>query len=198
MNTLEETTKEKYLIRSDIFRLLSKGFSYPDENNFENIKGIINEFLETGKLERDTSAILKKILLNADINTAKRDYSRLFIKGAAPMTESHCCGQFNSVADVSAFYKAFGLNPKSGETPDAIMYELEFLSLLSLKFAVAPDDATAEITEDAYKKFINEHVSAFAEKFAEKLLNANPIPFYVLLSELLLFFLKKEKMRINK
>ncbi|MFN8237288.1 MAG: molecular chaperone TorD family protein [Chitinophagales bacterium] len=61
--------------------------------------------------------------------------------------------KYNCVSDASAFYKAFGFTPKTGENPDSIMYQLEFLALLLVKIAIAPNNENRNVTEDAYRKF---------------------------------------------
>lgn len=93
------------------------------------------------------------------------DYARLSFS----MTER--------MADVNGFYAAFGyeVEGSSGERPDFIGTECEFAQLLLLKAAYAMDQGwreQAEITDDAYRAFLNEHLRSWAPLFADQLAKA--------------------------
>jgi TorA maturation chaperone TorD len=93
---------------------------------------------------------------------------------------------------VSTFYTVFGLSPKSGEFPDSLPYELEFASILSLKKALARNQDDEDITEEAYKKFLKEHLAEFAKGFYDKVEKLNPNPFYKTMVGFLKDFIEKE------
>lgn len=174
-----------YLVKADIFRILSRGFSYPSKENMEEIKSIIPELLKSNEADVKFEMLLKSIYQTIDGKKNLQDYSRLFMKGTVSTTESFCCSKLNSNTDVSAFYNAFGMKAKSGESPDTINYQLEFMSLLLVKMNISEKKEQFEVTEDAYKKFLNEHLLEFSEKFYKKLNEAKPIRFYQLLLKLL-------------
>lgn len=181
-----QTDKNKYLLDADVYRLLNLGFSYPDTKTIEKINDIASGLIEQNKIDLGLMEILKKLVPEIDEDIIRAEYSRVFIKGGLPITESNITARYNTVSDVSAFYAAFGFSPKSGETPDSIMYELEFLALMALKIAIAPNKEAMEITEDAYNKFLGDHFLEFAEKFAFRLNDGDAIPYYKILTELLL------------
>lgn len=193
MNVTTITSKEEFLLKADIYRLFSKCFAYPDVQNLREIPRIITEL---NMLEKVDPVIKCHLTVLQDVFNEQElvnEYSRVFIRGMIPLTESNCCASLNSVADVSAFYRAFGLDAKSGEAPDSLMHELEFLAILCVKAALAPNNETAEVTTDAYKKFISEHLLDFIEKFKEKTDQTGTIPFYSHLIQFVQSFLDKEK-----
>src|SRR3989304_5869951 len=149
-------SKEKIdsFIRADTYRVLSKGFSYPDEKNISEMKSIVEELISSPHLDRNIYHYLEKILSTIEVGELQKEYSRLFLKGAIPIYESSYNLNFDVIPNVSAFYTAFGLSPKSGESPDSLPYELEFASILSLKTALAQNQDNEDITKEAYKKFL--------------------------------------------
>jgi TorA maturation chaperone TorD len=187
-------SKEKIenFLKADIYRTLSKGFSYPDRKNVGDMKSIMEELSSVTQLEDSISSYISTLLSNINIGDMEREYSRLFLKGTIPTCESSYSLRFDVIPSVSAFYAAFGVTPKTGEAPDSLPYELEFLSILSLKMALAQREDERDITKDAYKKFLKEHMSEFANGFARKVEKGNPSPFYRTLTLLLESFIDKE------
>lgn len=188
-----KTAIDKNLVKADLFRILSMGFSYPDQEKCDDIDSIIHDLLKEGDLDLEIQESLKSIKKNMDYKEILTEYSRVFLKGTIPTTETAVCAKMNCVADAAAFYKAFGMNAKSGDSPDSIIYQLEFASLLSVKKALANDEEQSFIVEDAYQKFMNDHLTELAEKFQEKLQTAEPIEFYNELSNLLVTITKNKK-----
>ncbi len=192
MSDIQKDRTNKYLLTADIYRLLSLGLSYPDSKTVEKVKRISAELLNQPGIHSDLLDGIKKLIPEIDEDIMRSEYSRVFISGGVPITESNLTLSFSSVSDVSAFYAAFGFSPKSGETPDSIMYELEFLALLALKIAIAPNKEAMEVTEDAYNKFLEDHVTKLAERFAEKINHGDANAYYKILTGLLLMHVKSE------
>ncbi|MBI4228402.1 MAG: molecular chaperone TorD family protein, partial [Deltaproteobacteria bacterium] len=172
-------------IKADVYRVLSKGFSYPDDKNIYEMKSIIEELTSFTHLKQNLYNYLEKILSTSEIKELQRDYSRLFLKGRVPICESSYSLNFDEVSNVTTFYKAFGLSPKSGDLPDSLPYELEFASILSLKSALAQNEDNEGIAKDAFKKFLREHLVEFVKKFSDKVEKAEPNLFYKTIAELL-------------
>lgn len=84
----------------------------------------------------------------------------------------HVFGQSQELGDIRGFYEAFGFRPRpGGERPDHIACELEFLSLLALKAAVAlamGDDDRVEIGRSATRSFLQDHPARWARALAAR------------------------------
>jgi TorA maturation chaperone TorD len=179
-------------IKADTYRVLSKGFSYPDEKNISEMKSIVEELISSLHLDRSIYHHLEKILSTIEVGELQKEYSRLFLKGTIPIYESSYNLSFDAIPNVSAFYTAFGLSPKSGESPDSLPYELEFASILSLKMALAQNHDNEEITKDAYKKFLREHLVEFVKRFSDRVEKAKPDPFYKTITDFLKNLIERE------
>ncbi len=90
----------------------------------------------------------------------------------APYEGSHVIGTVGGItprlADVAGFYRAFGMGV-SGERPDHVVAELEFLALALLSEADALDDDRhdqAEITGDAIRMFLRDHIGVWISGWA--------------------------------
>lgn len=188
-----KTAIDKNLVKADLFRILSMGFSYPEQDKFDYIDSIIHDLLKEADLNNEIQESLKSIQKNMDYKQVLTEYSRVFLRGTIPTTETAVCEKMNCVADVAAFYKAFGMTAKSGDSPDTIIYQLEFASLLLVKIALAKEEEQSFIVKDAYQKFMDDHLILLAEKFQEKLEAIAPIKFYTVLANLLVTITKKQK-----
>jgi DMSO reductase family type II enzyme chaperone len=86
--------------------------------------------------------------------------------------------QPHRLADLAAFYRAFGLEvaDNAAERPDHIGMELEFMSVLAAKEAYAHehqlDDDQCALCRDAQKKFLREHLGRWSPAFARRLARA--------------------------
>ncbi len=85
--------------------------------------------------------------------------------------------QAQELADLAGFYRAFGLRPSRlrHERPDHVACELEFLEFLSVKEALAlerRDGESGEITRQAVRRLLREHLGRFGRAFARALAEA--------------------------
>lgn len=177
--------KIQSFIYADIYRVLSKGFSYPDENNIGEIRAITEELLSFEELDENSYRYLERMLSAIDIKELQKEYSRLFLKGTIPTCDSSYNLNADALSIVATFYKAFGLTPKTGESPDSLPYELEFLAFLSLKKALAERRVDQEVADSAYRKFVKQNLAGFVEKFSVRVEEASPHPFYRTITEFL-------------
>jgi DMSO reductase family type II enzyme chaperone len=103
-------------------------------------------------------------------------------RGPCPMNEieyghlkADALFQPHRLADLAAFYRAFGLElaDDAGERPDHICVELEFLCVLAAKEAYALEhqlDAEAlAIIRDARRDFLREHLGQWSPAFTRRL-----------------------------
>jgi TorA maturation chaperone TorD len=130
-----------------------------------------------------------------------REYDRLFrakdiwLYGTEYMSE-HEFQRSNYLADISGFYKAFGVEVSS-ERPDALNAEMEFMHYLIFKEGKAPTQEKAEICLDAQKKFFTEHLSPAAKAIAQKIIATTENPFYKNAASELIDFLSQEEELFN-
>jgi len=102
---------------------------------------------------------------------------RAATKGAVPVYETSyepgpgsSGGPTFQMADIAGFYRAFGFEV-SGERPDHIVPELEFLALVLVKEAyalMAGDVGGAEICATARGKFVAEHLGRWLPMLRER------------------------------
>lgn len=103
-------------------------------------------------------------------------------RGPCPMNEieygslrADALFQPHRLADLAAFYRAFGLEiaDDAGERPDHICVELEFMSVLAAKEAWARehqfDAEPLAVVHDAQKQFLREHLGHWAPAFTRRL-----------------------------
>lgn len=187
--------------RADIYRLLALAFERPTSDTMEVINTITSEL---GKSSFGND-VLRKLLDELKIETCKNSplmeasYHHLFTTDVAC---SPCEGNYHLtergpiIGDVMAFYRAFQMRPIACEgPPDSIKMELGFMSFLCLKQADALEKNALdsfEITFNAQKKFLCDHLGRWAFQFADQLMEESDQPFYQTISLLLKDFLQKE------
>ena len=101
---------------------------------------------------------------------------RPFPTGLAPYETSHERGPGSAggptfqMADIAGFYRAFGFEV-SGERPDHIVPELEFVALLLVKEAyarMAGQGEPAEVCSTARKTFLEEHLGVWLRELSRR------------------------------
>ena len=131
-----------------------------------------------------------------------REYDRLFrakdiwLYGTEYISE-HEFQRSNYLADISGFYKAFGVEIKS-DRPDSLEAILEFMHYLIYKEINAPSTEKAEICLDAQRKFFNEYVSVMAKAIAQKVIAQTQSSFYKTISLEMQEFLAEEEKILKK
>ncbi|MEE9459581.1 MAG: molecular chaperone TorD family protein [Candidatus Bathyarchaeia archaeon] len=120
------------------------------------------------------------------------EHTRLFIKSVSPPYETYynvqrAMSKMHDLADVSAFYAAFGIKPH-GEPPDHIVSELEFMSLLCLKEvnAISHNKSDkAKLCAEIQRKFIKEHLGSWLSLFCKKIQENARLRIYPALANLI-------------
>ncbi|MFQ5918549.1 MAG: molecular chaperone [Thermoplasmata archaeon] len=141
-------------------------------------------------------------LEDLEVLTAER--LRLFEKGECPPYESSYRGETDPLkdvlmADVAGFYRAFGLIP-SGELPDHLVSELEFVGLLCLQEAravLAGDEGATAILRDALRKFMTDHLGRWVGRFRDEVQKKSRVRLYPLLADVLVELIEAEKVRLG-
>ena len=129
--------------------------------------------------------------------TLRLEYDRLFRKTQLWLygSEYKIENEFQRVrdlADISAFYRAFGLETDK-DRPDALSCELEFMHYLIFKETNAPSEEKSSICWDAQRKFFREHLYPAATKIAREVTLKTENKFYREISKELEKFLEEEK-----
>jgi DMSO reductase family type II enzyme chaperone len=111
--------------------------------------------------------------------------------------------QPHRLADLAAFYRAFGLEvaEDAGERPDHLCLELEFMCVLAAKEAYAQehqlDAEQLAQCRDAQKKFLREHIGRWTPAFTRRLAAATNDPALGALANFTRAFIEAECARLG-
>lgn len=111
--------------------------------------------------------------------------------------------QPHRLADLAAFYRAFGLEiaEDAGERHDHISLELEFMCVLAAKeaYAVQEELSTEALNQcrDAQKKFLREHLGRWTPAFSRRLIGTAQDPVLRSLAESTRGFVEAECLRFG-
>ncbi|MEX1015964.1 MAG: molecular chaperone TorD family protein [Phycisphaeraceae bacterium] len=114
----------------------------------------------------------------------RHEHHRLFDAGiACPINESAYVRRDKGaiIGDVCGFYRAFGFQPaaESGDKPDHLACELEFVAMLLLLRAHAQQAGVSEqaqLTEQALADFASDHLDAWLLSFCSRLEATTRLP----------------------
>jgi putative dimethyl sulfoxide reductase chaperone len=182
--------------RSFVHRLIAKAYEYPDEQSWNWLSdSAIHDVLRTAVKSFSESESLYSAAENfirALRGSTFEEFltSHLFsfghaARGPNPVNEieygelkADPLFQPHRLADLAAFYRAFGLDvaEDASERQDHICIELEFMSVLAAKEVYAlehqiEDEALATL-RSAQKQFIREHLGRWVPAFARRLARA--------------------------
>nr|BAL57380.1 cytoplasmic chaperone TorD [uncultured Acetothermia bacterium]BAL58896.1 cytoplasmic chaperone TorD [Candidatus Acetothermum autotrophicum] len=135
------------------------------------------------------------------------EYDRLFCHRTSvicPIYEveydrNRAVSQGPTLADIAGFYRAFGLELAVSERPDHMALELEFMSVLAYKEALALQNDLrehAEICRDAQKKFLEAHLGRWVGVFTDTLKRESQLEVYHTLGTELKTFIESECRRL--
>ena len=174
------------LARSDIYRTLSWAFLYPDPQPLSALCQTVAALARRradipgheaviGKLERVAS-------LADSVANLSLEHDCIFghaISTECPPYETQygpnlIFAQTQRMGDIAAFFRAFcvQVSPDAHERVDHISAELEFLSVMAFREAVASienDRQHLAAVRQAERKFFVEHLAMWALSFAERL-----------------------------
>jgi DMSO reductase family type II enzyme chaperone len=170
---------EAALVRSQLYRLLALLYRYPAAEDLEAIRAL------SAGLDREAGAAagpeVRAVLpalagvAAAGLAEAREAYVRAFghvTLPDCPLYETACglgdpFAQAQALADLTGFYRAFGLDmaPAAGERADHLAVELEFMHYLAYReaFAQAHHGADAVATiRDGERRFLTYHLGRWA------------------------------------
>ncbi|MBI2921362.1 MAG: molecular chaperone TorD family protein [Planctomycetes bacterium] len=195
--------------RALYYRFLARAFSYPKAGALQALRDDLPPAETAAAWSSEAvSAALEEIRRQlAEQTDASLESAHLAVFGHTisdkwPPHEtrfgsSHPFQETQDMADIAAFYEAFGLKVRAGtgERVDHIALELEFGHFLAVKELVArekEDGEGAAVTLDAAKKFFKDHVGRWGPVFGEILTQKAPIPWTQALGTLLTAVLRAD------
>ncbi len=199
VNEKKETIK-KLLTLSQAYQFLSTCLFEPGNWYLEllNDKKYMDEVgsclgaIGNDKLSESFDQV-RKGLQNTTLDTLLEEYRYTFgsttVATDCPpyemyFTGSHIFQQTHELADISGFYRAFGLEVSKDDTAnrwDHVAVELEFLHFLTYKQAYAIEnhgDNEQESCLTAKKKFLNAHIGRWIQAFSRAVERKSPSGFY--------------------
>jgi len=184
-----------------IYKILSLGFAYPDEENWNMIEKMLtrNEDLFEGDLSSRVESFNGYFIENKDrIDDIKSEYLAIFDVGRAiaPYETEYMREKVSrkafELADIAGFYSAFGFSVnddnKNKEALDHMAVELEFMALLEWKEQYAKEKGqveNAEIVRDAKIKFLKEHLAKWGFLYCRQIYGLVDAVFYIRLAKIL-------------
>jgi DMSO reductase family type II enzyme chaperone len=178
------------LHRSAVYRLLAAAFAYPTAPRLESLAtGARAAAAESPPELQAGLGRLADAAREADVAALAAQHVALFERQVrcSPYEGAYgppqMAGKAALLADVAGFYRAFALQPADGqpEIEDHVCAELEFMSVLAFKEAWATaerHDAGLEVTRDAQRAFLRDHLGRWAPAFAARVGAAAPPGIY--------------------
>ncbi|MEO8041670.1 MAG: molecular chaperone TorD family protein [Acidobacteriota bacterium] len=190
-----ETVENRLIVEASEWRLISLLFDCPTGKWFDDVKALGDQVTDTR---------LKRAALSAQKEASEGLFHSIFGPGGpAPGREVSYRGWVQPgymLSELSSFYAAFSYKPVTNEVPDHVAIETGFIAYLRLKEAFAVDrfdTESAEITAEAAKNFINEHLSKYAEQMS-KILNSSGIEYLSLAGAALFKRVGRDKDKENQ
>jgi DMSO reductase family type II enzyme chaperone len=188
--------------RSHVYRMLATAFSYPSDQQCEDIAS--GEW--SGTLTRFASHLPFRLPIPqetpsgaADRKTLQEGYVSIFEVGTGrpycPLYEgSHRRGRMKLMEELVRFYEHFGLKIQPGDHPDHLSAELEFMHYMTFKeAAVIAHRDSADDLRRAQHDFLDRHLCKWLPRMRERLLSASGLPqFYSLAADLADDFCKRD------
>lgn len=187
------------LATSQVYQFLSMCLFEPEKNILEllNNRDYMDEVEsclgEVGNVElSERFRNIKKELQESGVDSLAKGYRDTFGNATVAMdcppyemyfSGSHIYQQTQELADISGFYKAFGVEVSRDDTTnrwDHIAVELEFLHFLTYKLAYAIEnhgDKEQESCLAAKKKFLNNHIGRWVKAFSNAVEKKSPVRF---------------------
>ncbi len=210
---------EASLGRALIYRFLATGYRYPDAESIgtlsEQGRGVAEALLAVGYPAdgplHEQSSRLVCALRDHTAGDLVTEYVAIFghaVRGPCPLYEAEYgesderLQQPHELSDLSAFYKAFGLELSADvrDRVDFIAVECEFMAFLCLKQAYAQEHGKADlaaIAVDAQRKFLHDHLGRWGTAFARRVLDRSDHALYGPLAQFTLAYLTDDCRRLD-
>lgn len=191
---LLQTAIEEALARSFLYRFLAQGFADPSGTGWEglcardsqqSLQAAVRVLARRAPALTEAARAFQEGLCPARYELFLTAYLAAFghaARGRCPLNEieygdikADPLFQPHRLADLAAFYRAFGLEvaPEADERHDHVGVELEFMCVLAAKEAYALehqlDAEQLDLCRDAQKKFLREHLGRWTPAFTRRL-----------------------------
>jgi len=210
---------ELALARALVYRVLAGCFRHPDKAWRAAWPSLIAELRRAGEVCCEQAGAPAELLDAIDALRAL-DLSALDVAGeharvlghtpraSAVPYETEWCGaagellQYHQIADVFAFYAAFGVELGQGcdERADHVTVELEFNHFLCVKEAWAEEQELADLADlcrGAESSFVAEHLATWIPGLCQRLQAASDGGFYARAAALLKLWIQDESRRLD-
>ena len=191
--------------RAQVYNFLAHAFLYPQDNWTEDaplVQHILNE------LERDRRLEIGDLKFEVlDLEFLQSEHRRVFGLAGSQCYETeigspHEYRQSQEMADLAGFYRAFGFDVGGAvrERHDHLAVELEFMYVLALKESYAASQSNSdyfEISVDAQRKFLSDHLGKWTELFAKSLAHFAETGPYVALAHFADEWIKADARRLG-
>jgi DMSO reductase family type II enzyme chaperone len=188
-----QSATDEAVARSFLYRFLAQAYEYPGETGWgwlcqSSVQGACRAAVEVfgdRTSLRTQAALLLPLLEHSQLESFTCDYIAVFghaARGSCPLNEieygdlkADPLYQPHRLADLAAFYSAFGLEMTADapERQDHLSIELEFMSVLAAKEAYALDQSLGaeplNLCRAAQKQFLREHLGRWTPAFARRL-----------------------------
>lgn len=211
--TLEPGTRDLALARAVVYRYLSENLRHPaqallTEREWSPALAAALEECGAGSLAELARRCHE---LGGDRERVESDYGRIIghtPRAGVPPYESEWLGaagdllQYHQMADITAFYRAFGLELalNCDERGDHVAIELSFLQFLCAKEAWGEQRSEDELVlaaRDGQRAFLGGHVATWTPAFCRKLGAAGCGGYYEALSALTAGWVEAECRRLG-
>jgi TorA maturation chaperone TorD len=179
--------------RALVYRWLARAFSYPKPGVAEDLRdglppaAALEAWGGRAPALREAMAGARAALGTLGDAELESEHIRVFGHSVSPewpphetrYGSSHTFQESQDLADVAAFYEAFGLRVRTGvgERVDHVALELEFMHFLAVKQLVAlerGETAGAVTTLEASRAFFRDHIGRWGPVFAGLLTRKAP------------------------
>ena len=210
---------EELLAASQVYQFLSTCLLEPNKraletlNNEDYMSEVKSCISVSGNNEMiETFNLLHKVLKDADVEKLERGYRATFggatVAMDCPPYEMYYSGsqiwqQTQDLADISGFYKAYGIEMEQDTTTtrwDHVAVELEFLHFLTYKLAYAIENHSKEEQESCLaskKKFLYAHIGRWIKAFSTSVVKKTPEDFYRQAATLATIFVHLEMTKLS-
>ncbi|MBI3794025.1 MAG: molecular chaperone TorD family protein [Nitrospinae bacterium] len=194
----DEAVVSDLLNRAGLFRVLALGFKYPAPGHSDDMRHALSGLAPSAsKMPESLAGLYLQVVSKwegADDDANSSAYNKLF-SGESPCSlhetsygdGKRIAGRPVELADISGFYRAFGLDvsDKNPDMPDHLCAELEFYSLLLVKQSYAMSEGWTdkfEISNRAAARFMDGHLGRWLRALSENMAENNPPEAYTALA----------------